>query len=109
EEEGFSRINGSSLDCMYALSAALVINTNFQSTNQYNHYSFLQTLETVWNLPPLTNNDRNATPMMEFFAVHAHHGQAGHEGDDGELGSPNVEDHQDQESRRVCDCKRFYD
>ncbi len=95
EGNGYCPINGSSLDCVYALWAGPVVNTNFQSTNQYNHYSFLKTLETVWNLPPLTDNDRSATPMMEFFAVHAHHGQAGHEGDDGELGSPNGEDHQD--------------
>jgi len=95
EGNGYCPINGSSLDCVYALWVGRFVNTNFQSTNRYNHYSFLKTLETVWNLPPLTNNDRNAAPMMEFFAVHAHHGQAGHEGDDGELGSPNVEDHQD--------------
>ncbi|HEX9239370.1 MAG TPA: alkaline phosphatase family protein, partial [Candidatus Bathyarchaeia archaeon] len=95
EGNGYCPLNGSSLDCVYALWAGPVVNTNFQSTNQYNHYSFLKTLETVWNLPPLTDNDRSATPMMEFFAVHAHHGQAGHEGDDGELGSPNGEDHQD--------------
>ncbi len=95
EGNGYCPINGSSLDCVYALWVGRVVNTNFQSTNRYNHYSFLKTLETVWNLPPLTDNDRSATPMMEFFAVHAHHGQAGHEGDDGELGSPNVEDHQD--------------
>jgi len=74
EGNGYCPINGSSLDCVYALWAGPVVNTNFRSTNQYNHYSFLKTLETVWNLPPLTDNDRSATPMMEFFAVHAHHG-----------------------------------
>ncbi len=35
--------------------------------SRYNHYSALATIETLWNLPPLTTNDSNATPMLEFF------------------------------------------
>src|SRR5207244_4684235 len=75
-----------------------------------NHYSFLKTLETGWNLPPLTSNDRNATPMMEFFAPHAqaHHGQGEHERLD-DHGKPNVEDHQRHDSRGVCNCQHFSD
>src|SRR3989442_9273101 len=107
EGNGYCPINGSSLDCVYALWAGPVSKTNFQSSNQYNHYSFLKTLETDWNLHPLTNNDRNATPMMEFFALRAHHGQGDHEGAVGKHIKPNVEDLQDQESREVCNCQRF--
>jgi hypothetical protein len=88
EGNGYCPINGSSLDCVYTVWAGPVVKTNFQSTNQYNHYSFLKTLETGWNLPPLTSNDRNATPMMEFFAPNAHDGQGDHEGADGEHSKP---------------------
>ena len=110
EGNGYCPINGSSLDCVYTVWAGAVVKTNFQSTNQYNHYSFLKTLETGWNLPPLTSNDRNATPMMEFFAPHAqaHHGQGEHERLD-DHGKPNVEDHQRHDSRGVCNCQHFSD
>jgi hypothetical protein len=40
---------------------------NFQSSVSYNHYSWLKTIETIWNLAPLTSNDGNATPMRDFF------------------------------------------
>src|SRR5213594_829886 len=40
---------------------------SYVSISRYNHYSALATIETLWNLPPLTTNDSNATPMLEFF------------------------------------------
>ena len=40
---------------------------NYASMTPYTHYSSLATIEGLWNLSPLTNNDSNATPMLEFF------------------------------------------
>jgi len=111
EGNGYCPLNGTSRDCVYAVWAGPVVKTNFQSSNQYNHYSFLKTLEAVWKLPAMTPNDRNATPMMEFFASHAqaHRGQGEHERLD-DHGKPNFEDHQRHESREVCNsCQRFSD
>ena len=39
----------------------------FLATNHYNHYSLLRTIEEALRLPPLTNNDRYAVPMNEFW------------------------------------------
>lgn len=39
----------------------------FTAINQYNHYSLLRTIEVALGLPPLTNNDRYAQPMNEFW------------------------------------------
>jgi phosphatidylinositol-3-phosphatase len=111
EGNGYCPLNGTSSDCVYAVWAGPVVKTNFQSPKQYSHYSFLKTLETVWKLPAMTPNDRNATPMMEFFAPHAqaHRGQGEHERSD-DHGKPNFEDHQRHESREVCNaCQRFSD
>src|SRR6266567_2843209 len=54
-------------DCVYATWAGPVVKKAYSSNAQYNHYSFLKTLETVWGLPSLTSNDQNAAPMTEFF------------------------------------------
>jgi len=111
EGNGYCPLNGTSRDCVYAVWAGPVVKTNFQSPNQYNHYSFLKTLEAVWKLSAMTPNDRNATPMMDFFASHAqaHRGQGEHERLD-DHGKPNFEDHQRNESREVCNsCQRFSD
>ncbi len=40
---------------------------NYTSIFRYNHYSALATIETLWKLPPLNQNDANAIPMLEFF------------------------------------------
>ena len=40
----------------------------FVSSNFYNDYSYLRTIESNWNLPTLTANDAAASPMAEFFA-----------------------------------------
>jgi acid phosphatase len=60
---------GSSSGHIPAIWAGPAIKSNYQSTSSYSHYSFLKTLETVWNLPPLTKNDRDASPMTDFFTV----------------------------------------
>jgi len=69
-------------DQVYALWAGSVAKTSFSSSNQFNHYSFLKTIETNWHLPALTSNDQNATPMLEFFNLppdgpHGHHPKQG--------------------------------
>jgi phosphatidylinositol-3-phosphatase len=40
----------------------------YKSSAGYNHYSFLATVESNWNLAPLTANDRDAPSMYEFFS-----------------------------------------
>jgi phosphatidylinositol-3-phosphatase len=72
EGNGYCPVNGSSQDCVYSVWAGPVVKTSFESSNPYNHYSFLSTLETVWHLQPLTSNDANAQPMTQFF-VRCHH------------------------------------
>jgi len=54
-------------DQVYAVWAGSVAKTDYSSTNQYTHYSYLKTIEVNWHLEPLTSNDKNATPMLEFF------------------------------------------
>ncbi|HVQ53188.1 MAG TPA: alkaline phosphatase family protein, partial [Mycobacterium sp.] len=41
---------------------------HFVASDQYNHYSLLRTIEDSLHLDPLTNNDRYAQPMNEFWA-----------------------------------------
>jgi hypothetical protein len=43
------------------------IPAGFRSGVHYDHYSLLKTIETSWNLSPLTTNDANAQPMSDFF------------------------------------------
>jgi PKD repeat protein len=43
------------------------VKTGFISDTFYSHYSYLKTVESAWQLPPLTINDTNASPMAEFF------------------------------------------
>jgi hypothetical protein len=88
-------------DQVYSVWAGAVVKTHFQSSNQYSHYSFLKTLETAWKLIPLTNNDRNATPMTLFFAPHAHRGHGEHEGSDNPHRKQSTEEHRHQESHET--------
>jgi hypothetical protein len=39
----------------------------FVADDRYDHYSLLRTIEDSLGLPPLTNNDRYAQPMNEFW------------------------------------------
>ena len=41
---------------------------SFVATDYYNHYSLLRTIEDALGLSPLTNNDKYAQPMNEFWA-----------------------------------------
>ncbi len=69
EGNGYCPLNQSTTeDCVYAVWAGRQAKTNFGTTNLYNHYSWLRTVEVNWNLQALTSNDANATPMAEFFA-----------------------------------------
>jgi phospholipase C len=38
------------------------------STKAYSHYSLLHTIESMWDLPPLTENDRDAPVMTDLLA-----------------------------------------
>src|SRR6266702_4039885 len=69
EGNGYCPLNQSTTeDCVYAVWAGRQAKASFGTTNLYNHYSWLRTIEVNWNLQTLTNNDANATPMAEFFA-----------------------------------------
>src|SRR5437773_678998 len=69
EGNGYCPLNQSTTeDCVYAVWAGRQAKTNFGTTNLYNHYSWLRTIEVNWNLQSLTSNDANATPMAELFA-----------------------------------------
>ena len=68
EGNGYCPLNQSTTeDCVYAVMAGPVAKQHFGTNNLYNHYSFLKTIETNWNLTSLTSNDANAFPMTEFF------------------------------------------
>ncbi len=54
-------------DWVYATWAGPVVKTGFVGTGSYSHYSYAKTLETVWGLAPLNQNDANARAMTEFF------------------------------------------
>jgi phospholipase C len=45
------------------------VKTNYQSNIFYNHYSLVKTIESAWNLPTLTDNDKSAIPMSNFFIL----------------------------------------
>src|SRR3989441_990945 len=53
---------------IYTVWAGPVVKTAYTSSTAYSHYSVLSTIESNWNLPPLTTNDQNAPNMNEFFA-----------------------------------------
>lgn len=67
EGNGYCPLNGSSEDCVYAVVAGPEAKTSFVTSNPYNHYSLTRTIEANWDLPTLTSNDANATPLTEFF------------------------------------------
>jgi len=56
---------------IYTVWAGPVVKTAYTSSTAYSHYSVLSTIESNWNLPPLTANDQNATNMNEFFTTPA--------------------------------------
>ena len=54
---------------IYTVWAGPVVKTAYTSSTAYSHYSVLSTIESNWNLPPLTTNDQNAPNMNEFFTT----------------------------------------
>jgi hypothetical protein len=54
-------------DWIYAVWAGPVVKKGYVSSTYYTQYSFLSTIEQNWGLHPITVNDVNAPPMMEFF------------------------------------------
>ncbi len=54
-------------DFVYSAWAGPIVKTNYQSSRFYDHYSVLTTIESAWNLSPLTSNDTSAPAMTEFF------------------------------------------
>jgi PKD repeat protein len=57
----------STTDYVPTIWAGPVAKTNYQSSNQYDHYSMLKTIEGSWGLASLTSNDGNAVDMNEFL------------------------------------------
>ncbi len=56
-------------DYVYSVWAGPAVKKTYSSSTQYSHYSFLRTIETVWNLPTLTSNDAGAADMTGFFGA----------------------------------------
>jgi len=56
---------------IYTVWAGPVVKTAYTSSTAYDHFSVLSTIESNWNLPPLTSNDQNAPNMNEFFTTPA--------------------------------------
>src|SRR5206468_249358 len=54
---------------IYTVWAGPVVKTAYTSSTAYDHFSVLSTIESNWNLPPLTSNDQNAPKMNEFFTT----------------------------------------
>ena len=52
---------------VYTVWAGRVVKPTYSSSVAYNHTSLLATIESNWNLAPLTSNDGGASPMTEFF------------------------------------------
>jgi acid phosphatase len=50
--------------CIFAGSAA---KRKYTTATPYTHYSLLRTVESVWDLAPLTRNDAAATPMLSML------------------------------------------
>ena len=67
EGTNYCPLNGGHEDCVYAAWAGPEAKKSFVSSNPYDHYSFLRTIEANWNLASLTSNDASATPMTEFL------------------------------------------
>src|SRR5256712_893521 len=54
---------------IYTVWAGPVAKTAYTSSAAYSHFSVLSTIESNWNLLPLTSNDQNAPNMNEFFTT----------------------------------------
>jgi len=56
-------------DYVFTVLAGPVVRANYRSSEQYSHYSLLNTIETEWGLQNLTPNDDGTSTMQEFFNV----------------------------------------
>lgn len=54
-------------DCVYASWSGPVTKKGFTSSNSYDHYSYVHTIEDNWGLPTINSNDAGAPVMAEFF------------------------------------------
>jgi acid phosphatase len=54
-------------DYVFTVLSGPVVKTNYRSSEQYSHYSLLNTIETAWGLQNLTANDDGTNTMQEFF------------------------------------------
>src|SRR5205807_2635324 len=52
---------------IYHVWAGPLVKKGYASSYPYTHFSVLATIESNWNLTPLTSNDRDAAHMGEFF------------------------------------------
>ena len=55
-------------DYVYTVWAEPAARTYYLSSAQYSHYSLLTTIETAWELQPLTAKDATSRSMKEFFS-----------------------------------------
>ncbi len=62
------RCSTGGLDCIYASWSGPATKKGFMSSNTYNHYSYLHTIEDNWGLSSISANDSNAPVMSEFFS-----------------------------------------
>ncbi|HZQ07665.1 MAG TPA: alkaline phosphatase family protein, partial [Anaerolineae bacterium] len=56
-----------SLNRVATLVIGPAVKPAYQSLMPYDHYSLLRTVEVAWGLAPLTTNDANATPFIDFW------------------------------------------
>src|SRR5437667_1266770 len=54
---------------IYTVWAGPVVKTAYTPQTAYDHFSVLSTIESNWNLPPLTSNDQHAPKLNEFFTT----------------------------------------
>jgi len=57
------------VDYVFTVLAGPGVRTNYKSSEQYSHYSLLNTIESEWGLQNLTANDDGTSAMQEFFKV----------------------------------------
>jgi acid phosphatase len=57
------------VDYVFTVLAGPVVRTHYRSSEQYSHYSILNTIEGEWGLQNLTANDDGTSVMQEFFNI----------------------------------------
>ncbi len=68
EGNGFCTNGNSNDDCLYTVFAGTSVKTGYTSTQTYDHYSYLATLENNWSFNCIVaGNDCSANNMSEFF------------------------------------------